>query len=68
MGAFNFVSAITVRTIATQSSPFVVSEQVLDASGEANIQRAATKITNMAYWLQWFRLSILDELNQKPLA
>jgi hypothetical protein len=46
----------------------VVSEQVLDASGEANIQRAAIKITNMAYWLQWLRLFVLDELNQKPLA
>ena len=29
----------------------------------ANIQRAATKITNMPYWEQWLRLLFLNELN-----
>ena len=64
----DFTSETTVRNIEIPSSIFVVSEQVLDASGKANIQRAAIKITNMAYWLQWLRLFVLDELNQKPLA
>ena len=58
----------TARSQLSQKAIFVVSEQVLDASGKANIQRAAIKITNMAYWLQWLRLFVLDELNQKPLA
>ena len=43
----DFTSETTVRNIEIPSSIFVVSEQVLDASAKANIQHAATKITNI---------------------
>ena len=52
----DFTSATTDRNIETQYFIFVVSEQVLDASVQANIQHAATKITNMKYWVSMFRL------------
>ena len=32
-------------------------------ANRANIQHAATKITNMPYWGQWLRLLVLNELN-----
>ena len=32
-------------------------------ANKANIQHAATKITNMPYWEQWPRLLFLNELN-----
>ena len=51
----HFTSVATDRNIETQSSIFVVSEQVLDTSGKANIQHAATKITNMDDWVSMFR-------------
>ena len=51
----DFTSETTVRNIEIPSSIFVVSEQVLDASAQANIQRAATKITNMDDGISLFR-------------
>ena len=51
----DFISETTVRNIEIPSSIFVVSVQVLDASAEANIQRAATKITNMDDGISMFR-------------
>ena len=51
----DFTSETTVRNIEIPSSIFVVSEQVLDASAQANIQRAATKITNMDDGISMFR-------------
>ena len=51
----DFTSATIVRNTETPSSIFVVSEQVLDASAQANIQRAATKITNMDDGISLFR-------------
>ena len=35
---------------------------------KANIQHAATKITNMPYWGQWLRLLVLNELNSNKQA
>ncbi|WP_270847088.1 hypothetical protein, partial [Anaerobutyricum hallii] len=51
----DFTSENTVRNNEIPSSIFVVSEQVLDASAQANIQRAATKITNMDDGISLFR-------------
>ena len=51
----DFTSENTVRNNEIPSSIFVVSEQVLDASAQANIQRAATKITNMDDGISMFR-------------
>ena len=51
----DFTSETTIRNIEIPSSIFVVSEQVLDASAQANIQRAATKITNMDDGISMFR-------------
>ena len=44
------------RSLRIQSSIFVVWEQVLDASAKANIQHAATKITNIEDWILRLRL------------
>ena len=47
-------------------SIFVASEQVLDVSAEANIQRAATKVTNIEYFvscLRWFRACLKNALD-----
>ena len=44
------------RSLRIQSAIFVVWEQVLDVSVEANIQRAATKITNIEIWILRLRL------------
>ena len=51
----DFTSENTFRNNEIPSSIFVVSEQVLDASAQANIQRAATKITNMDDGISMFR-------------
>ncbi|EEG37086.1 hypothetical protein EUBHAL_01010 [Anaerobutyricum hallii DSM 3353] len=39
----------------------MVSEQVLDVSAQANIQHAATKITNMADGVHWIHLHLPNE-------
>ena len=58
------------RSLRIQSVIFVGWEQMLDASAEANIQHAATKITNINTWIPRLRLfsstnyySILDEFD-----
>ena len=47
--AVEFTSATTIRTRKMKKDIFVASEQRLDASVQANIQPAATKVTDMAY-------------------
>ena len=59
----DFTSETTVRNIEIPSSIFVVSEQVLDVSAQANIQHAATKITNMADGVHWIHLHLPNEWN-----
>ena len=48
-------------------SIFVASEQVLDVSAKANIQHAATKVTNMLYLPSGVRLFISLACGKSPL-
>ena len=43
----------------------MVWEQVLDVSQKANIQHAATKITNMEDGILWIRLFCLQKIRTK---
>ena len=57
----NYFSKTADARDENQYSIFVVSEQVLDVSAQANIQHAATKITNMADGVHWIHLHLPNE-------
>ena len=51
-------SSTKVRSAKAKSSADVAWEQVLDASGQANIQHATTKVTNIDDLISWLRLLV----------
>ena len=60
-----FINPAKDRTQEDRYSIFVASEQRLDVSMEANIQPAATKVTNMEYLSSWVRqLCLVNQIKR----
>ena len=57
-------AALTVSLVFVDRQPIAGDgSKCWMRANKANIQHAATKITNMPYWEQWLRLLFLNELN-----